>query len=498
MTGKVNCALPDLEVLTSVGHRPLDGSTISGEIDTSGFLLALLQTSRDCLKVLTPDARVIFINRGGINALEADTTTKIVGQNWPSFWGDSYQPAICTAMEAARAGSPASFTGEAKTFKGNARFWQVTITPIFDSSQKVVQLLVASRDVSAAFVADRTIGELSQRARVGEMELKESEAKFQVITDAMPQMVWSTLPDGFHDFFNARWYEFTGVPAGSTDGEGWNELFHPHDQERASARWRHSLATGEPYEIEYRLRHHSGEYRWTLGRALPMRNESGDIIRWFGTCTEIHAAKMNAELLEMLSQELSHRIKNIFAIIQGMIGLSARKRPEMKDFGSELRERIAALGRAHDFARPHSDASRSDFEETTLKALLVEILKPYPAVDEGRLSFSGTDIAVDDKAATPIAMIIHELATNAMKYGAFSTNNGQISILVDTSDTHCHLVWSESGGPIIEYPPERHGFGTKLSTLAAESQLGGTLMREWLPTGLKVSIICPVAALRRR
>ena len=99
-----------------------------------------------------------------------------------------------------------------------------------------------------------------------------SDARFAVLADTMPQMVWSTLPDGSHDYYNARWYEFTGVPPGSTDGEAWNGMFHPDDQERAWARWRHSLATGEPYEIEYRLRHHSGEYRWTLGRALPLRD----------------------------------------------------------------------------------------------------------------------------------------------------------------------------------------------------------------------------------
>ncbi|WP_162789266.1 MULTISPECIES: hybrid sensor histidine kinase/response regulator [Sphingomonas] len=105
--------------------------------------------------------------------------------------------------------------------------------------------------------------------------------------NAIPQMVWSTRPDGFHDFYNDRWYEYTGTPPGSTDGEGWNDMFHPDDQERAWARWRASLASGEPYEIEYRLRHNSGDYRWVLGRALPVRDEEGEIVRWMGTCTDV-------------------------------------------------------------------------------------------------------------------------------------------------------------------------------------------------------------------
>ncbi|MDP9096541.1 MAG: PAS domain-containing protein, partial [Pseudomonadota bacterium] len=107
------------------------------------------------------------------------------------------------------------------------------------------------------------------------------------LTDSIDQMVWSTRADGFHDFFNQRWYEYTGVPPGSTDGEGWNDMFHPADQERAWAMWHESLATGQPYRIEYRLRHHSGSYRWVLGRAQPVLDGDGRITRWYGTCTDI-------------------------------------------------------------------------------------------------------------------------------------------------------------------------------------------------------------------
>src|SRR6187431_303264 len=159
--------------------------------------------------------------------------------------------------------------------------------------------------------------------------LQDGDALFRSVADAMPQIVWSTLPDGFHDYYNRGWYEFTGVPEGSTDGEGWNGMFHPDDQETAWARWRHSLATGEPYEIEYRLRRHDGMYRWTLGRALPVY-EDGSIVRWIGTCTDIHEAKAAAEQNEVLNRELSHRIKNIFAVIAGLIELTGRSQREQK------------------------------------------------------------------------------------------------------------------------------------------------------------------------
>ena len=138
--------------------------------------------------------------------------------------------------------------------------------------------------------------------------LKDSEAKFRAIANSIDQMVWSTLPDGFHDYYNQRWYDFTGMPPGSTDGEGWNDVFHPDDQDRAWSLWRQSLGTGEPYRIEYRLRHHTGMYRWVLGSALPVRDDSGAIVRWFGTCTDIEEQVAARQILARSQAELEAAI----------------------------------------------------------------------------------------------------------------------------------------------------------------------------------------------
>jgi PAS domain S-box-containing protein len=144
--------------------------------------------------------------------------------------------------------------------------------------------------------------------RQAEERLRESEARFQAIANSIDQMIWSTRPDGYHDFFNQRWYDYTGVPQGSTDGAGWADIFHPGDQERAWATWRHCLATGEPYHIEYRLRHRSGQYRWVLGRAQAVRDEKGRITRWFGTCTDIQEIVEAREVLARSREELEREI----------------------------------------------------------------------------------------------------------------------------------------------------------------------------------------------
>lgn len=324
----------------------------------------------------------------------------------------------------------------------------------------------------------------------------EREAQFRALADSMPQMVWSTRPDGHHDYYNARWYEFTGVPPGSTDGEGWNGMFHPDDQERARALWSHALKTGEPYEIEYRLRHHSGEYRWTLGRAQAVRDKTGAITRWFGTCTDIHDHKRMAEAETLLSRELSHRIKNIFSVISGLVALSARRFPEAAGFAKDLRERIVSLGRAHDFVRPHAAAGQGA-RLTELSELLTELLRPYATEDPARVTIAGDSASIDDQAATPLALVFHELATNAAKYGGFSRPEGRVTITCQRSKRDLTVEWVETGGPTIKGAATTEGFGSTLSKLSVETQLGGKLTRDWRPEGLVVRLVLPLASLNR-
>lgn len=174
------------------------------------------------------------------------------------------------------------------------RYLDFVYQPVTGADGEISGIFVEGSDVTARHKA--------------ETALRETEERFEAIANSVDQMIWSTRADGFHDYYNERWYEFTGVPGGSTDGERWNDMFHPGDQDRAWERWRHSLDTGEPYHIEYRLRHHSGEYRWVLGRAQCVREASGAITRWFGTCTDIQELIEARELLARSREELEHEV----------------------------------------------------------------------------------------------------------------------------------------------------------------------------------------------
>ena len=144
----------------------------------------------------------------------------------------------------------------------------------------------------------------------------EEQERYRFLAESMPQLVWTTLPDGYHDYFNQRWIDFTGYSLEESQGpDMWNHLLHPDDRERARIIWGHSLATGEPYSIEYRFKEAAtGKYRWFLGRALPMRNEQGKIVRWFGTCTDIDEAKRNTQAVEESAARLNLVLESIPAL----------------------------------------------------------------------------------------------------------------------------------------------------------------------------------------
>ncbi|KAI3338239.1 hypothetical protein F4824DRAFT_509463 [Ustulina deusta] len=147
---------------------------------------------------------------------------------------------------------------------------------------------------------------------------KAEEERFKLICDTMPQMVWTATPDGMHDFFNKRWYEFTHLTPEDSLGLGWQIPFHPDDMAATMTTWNRSLETGDPYRVEYRCLSKEGEWRWMLGRALPLKDKTGKILKWFGTCTDVHEtmeAKLEAkQSRKQLLSVLSHAQTTIFSV----------------------------------------------------------------------------------------------------------------------------------------------------------------------------------------
>lgn len=197
---------------------------------------------------------------------------------------------------------------------------------------------------------------------------------------------------------------------------------------------------------------------------------------------------------DLVSLELSHRISNIFAVLSGLVALSARGQPEMRPFARVLQARIDALAAAHRYVSPDAAASHPSAGLETVKGLLRMLTAPYKGVRLETIAIEGEDAPIGLRSAGTLALIVHELATNAVKHGALSNETGTVRVLCAVADGRYTIGWRELGGPPVSGEPSHRGFGTIFSeTLAISAQF--EVQRTWRPEGLEVSISAPLAAL---
>ncbi|MGE5952730.1 MAG: sensor histidine kinase [Qipengyuania vulgaris] len=310
--------------------------------------------------------------------------------------------------------------------------------------------------------------------------------------DSVPGIAWMGDADGNFTYVNARWHEATGLAAPERT-EDWMGAVHPEDWARSVAKFKETVAAGKLFEDEWRIRMADGSYRWVQSRAVPVARE-GRSTRWFGTVIDIDKTHRLSQSRDLLASELSHRIKNIFAVVSGLIALRSRGKPEVKEFTEDLNAAIRALGTAHDYVRP-DDGRGAD----RLKGLLEDLLAPYEGAKGERVEISGDDVDIGARAATPVALIFHELATNAAKYGALSNADGKVEIEIKLpcgeTDEVC-VFWRESSKCEDEREgSEGEGFGSRMLRMAIEGQLGGRFSRAFSDDGLDVEIAFPLKSL---
>lgn len=225
----------------------------------------------------------------------------------------------------------------------------------------------------------------------------------------------------------------------------------------------------------------------------PVRDREGRIIGASKIARDITETRRAAERQMLLLREMNHRIKNLFALTAGLVTLSARGAGSVEQLKADLSERISSLARAHHLTLPDVGGDPAA-NATTLSALLEAILAPYDEVAAPRVEIHGCDVPVGTGAMTSLALLFHELATNAAKYGALSPDGGQLAISVTTDDEVLTLRWQETTPAGLDGAPEREGFGSHLEQASIRS-LCGTIVRAWRPDGLAIEIRLPLAQL---
>jgi len=228
--------------------------------------------------------------------------------------------------------------------------------------------------------------------------------------------------------------------------------------------------------------------KWTHDDLLTLQDIAHAVMGEISLRREIALRRESEEQLSLLGEELTHRIKNIFAVTSSLVALAARAGGTAETVVRAVREQLSALAKAHDYVRPRIRGD-TPLEEggSTLAGLFQVLLAAYP---QDQIEIGACEQIVGAKAAQALALIFHETATNAMKYGALSTTEGRIVISCQKQSDTLAISWRESGLRRLG-TPEQQGFGSSMAERIARSHLSGALEREWLPSGLVLTLRVP-------
>jgi two-component sensor histidine kinase len=336
--------------------------------------------------------------------------------------------------------------------------------------------------------------DLTQR-RLTEEQLRISEERFRVLATNIPPLVFTSLSDGKRTWGSPQWVIYTGLSDGDSKEFGWLDAVHPDDRELTVEGWRAAAQKGV-YEVEHRIRRvQDGEFRWHQTRAMPLPVGNELSSEWVGASTDIHQLRGLKESQQVLLSELQHRTRNLLAVVQTIVRRSARSARSLDDFTVELDRRLSALSRAE------SLMPRSQAGVVNIRAIIdTELAAHLPSNQPAKVRLNGPAVNIARSSAQPVSLALHELATNAVKYGALAQDSGQLEIswrvLNGGEEKRVVLEWRERGVKMADpQAPRRRGYGTELIERALPYQLSAKTELEYLPDGVRCQVEVPIAGV---
>ena len=323
--------------------------------------------------------------------------------------------------------------------------------------------------------------DIDERRR-SEEESRRRQARFEALVRASATIVFELDEAGVLVGENAAWRELVGPPFDQAQERDWIVAVHPDERTAVVAAWRRAFRRRQPLDVEFRQwRRSSRTYRWMQAHIVPVAASDGRAGEWIGALTDIHDKKVAAETQHTLVLELQHRVRNSLAVVRSLSVQTARHATDVPDFLHRFDGRLTALAHAHGLLT--SSAGNS----VDLLDLAHVVLQPFRSQHGGALRISGPSLAIGSTSATNLSLAFHELATNAIKYGAMSSAEGRVALNWAIQAGRVDLSWRESGGPPT-HPPAREGFGSRLlsQTLSHESE--GEVSLDYDPEGFRCTM----------
>jgi PAS domain S-box-containing protein len=331
---------------------------------------------------------------------------------------------------------------------------------------------------------ERRVAERTAEVEASSARLVQSEQRRSLALAAGQMGSWEWDPVNGDFTWDDGQYRIFGVDPDRFDVtiENIKALIHPED-------WKHLQNAIKPvtqetpsFQAEFRVVRPNAEIRWCIGTAVASVDATDHIVRISGVTVDITDRKEAEERQALLAREVDHRARNALALVQSIVRLT--RADTIKSYIAAVDGRIGALSRAHTLL------AQSRWQGADLARLADEELAPYRMADADRVSASGPDVSLEPRTAQTLALALHELSTNAAKYGALSAISGRVKLTWDLQPDQLVLHWVESGGPSTQ-PPASPGFGIRVISASVERQLEGEARFEWRPEGLHCSLAVP-------